>query len=42
VPGDRDAGAHLVRHPGVDQVAFTGSTAAGRHIAETCSRLLRP
>lgn len=42
VPGGREIGAHLVRHPGVDKVAFTGSTAAGRQIAETCGRLLRP
>ncbi|WP_326568890.1 aldehyde dehydrogenase [Amycolatopsis rhabdoformis] len=42
VPGDREAGAHLVAHPGVDKVSFTGSTAAGRQIAETCGRLLRP
>jgi acyl-CoA reductase-like NAD-dependent aldehyde dehydrogenase len=31
-----------VSHPGVDKVSFTGSTAAGRTIAETCGRLLRP
>ena len=43
VPGSgRGAGAHLVSHPGVDKVAFTGSTPAGRSIAETCGRLLRP
>jgi acyl-CoA reductase-like NAD-dependent aldehyde dehydrogenase len=42
VPGDREVGAHLVGHPGVDKVSFTGSTAAGRAIAETCGRLLRP
>ncbi|MGW0822838.1 aldehyde dehydrogenase [Streptomyces sp. NPDC002845] len=42
VPGGREAGTHLVSHPGVDKVAFTGSTAAGRAIAETCGRLLRP
>ncbi|GAA1479800.1 aldehyde dehydrogenase [Gordonia sinesedis] len=42
VPGGREAGAHLVSHPGIDKVAFTGSTAAGRSIAETCGRLLRP
>jgi aldehyde dehydrogenase (NAD+) len=42
VPGGRDLGAYLVGHPGVDKVAFTGSTAAGRAIAETCGRLLRP
>ncbi|MET0821069.1 MAG: aldehyde dehydrogenase [Aeromicrobium sp.] len=42
VPGGREAGAHLVSQPGVDKVAFTGSTAAGRSIGETCGRLLRP
>jgi acyl-CoA reductase-like NAD-dependent aldehyde dehydrogenase len=42
VPAGREAGAHLVAHAGVDKVAFTGSTAAGRVIAETCGRLLRP
>ncbi len=42
VPGDREAGAHLVAHPGVDKVAFTGSTGAGRAIGEVCGRLLRP
>lgn len=42
VPAGRADGAHLVSHPGVDKVAFTGSTAAGRAIGETCGRLLRP
>ena len=42
VPAGRDVGAYLVAHPGVDKVAFTGSTAAGRSIAEVCGRLLRP
>ncbi|MBJ7337537.1 aldehyde dehydrogenase [Mycolicibacterium sp.] len=42
VPGGRDVGAYLVSHPGIDKVSFTGSTAAGRAIAETCGRLLRP
>jgi aldehyde dehydrogenase (NAD+) len=42
VPAGREVGAHLVAHPGVDKVAFTGSTAAGRSIAEVCGRLLRP
>ncbi|WP_395311419.1 aldehyde dehydrogenase [Mycobacterium sp. AMU20-3851] len=42
VAGGPTAGAHLVSHPGVDKVAFTGSTAAGRIIAEACGRLLRP
>ncbi|GAB2961588.1 aldehyde dehydrogenase [Amycolatopsis acidiphila] len=42
VPGGRELGAYLIAHPGVDKVSFTGSTAAGRAIAETCGRLLRP
>ena len=42
IPAGREAGEHLVTHPGVDKVAFTGSTAAGRRIAELCgSRLKR-
>jgi len=42
VPGGVDAGKHLVSHPGVDKVSFTGSTVAGRIIGEVCGRLLRP
>lgn len=42
VPGAVAAGVHLVSHPGVDKVSFTGSTAAGRMIGEVCGRLLRP
>jgi aldehyde dehydrogenase (NAD+) len=42
IPGGRDLGAYLVSHPGIDKVAFTGSTAAGRQIAQTCGQLLRP
>lgn len=42
VPGGREAGAYLVQHPGIDKVTFTGSSAAGRQIAEVCGRLLRP
>ena len=42
VPGGRELGAYLVSHPGVDKVGFTGSTRAGRSIAEVCGRLLRP
>ena len=33
VPGAGETGAALVGHPGVDKVAFTGSTAVGRAIA---------
>lgn len=42
VAADRDVGAYLVSHPGVDKVAFTGSTAAGRAIGRACGELLRP
>lgn len=42
VTGGADVGRYLVAHPGVDKVAFTGSTAAGRHIGRVCGELLRP
>src|SRR5258708_27393263 len=42
VAADRAVGAYLVSHPGIDKVAFTGSTPAGRSIAKTCSEMLRP
>ena len=42
IAADRAVGAYLVAHPGVDKVAFTGSTVAGRTIARTCGELLRP
>jgi betaine-aldehyde dehydrogenase len=42
VAADREVGERLVTHPGVDKVAFTGSTAAGRRIASLCGELLRP
>ncbi|MBA2956025.1 aldehyde dehydrogenase family protein [Nocardioides sp. MAH-18] len=41
VAAGREAGAHLVAHPGVDKVAFTGSTAAGRKIAAVCGEQLK-
>ncbi|MGY2028178.1 aldehyde dehydrogenase [Nocardia gipuzkoensis] len=41
LPGDRDIGAYLVAHPGVDKVSFTGSTAAGRQVAAACAPALR-
>ncbi|MFC5745799.1 aldehyde dehydrogenase [Actinomadura rugatobispora] len=37
IPADRDVSAHLVAHPGVDKVSFTGSTAAGRQVAAACA-----
>ncbi|MGY5045336.1 aldehyde dehydrogenase family protein [Streptomyces sp. 900105755] len=36
------AGEALLRHPGVDKVAFTGSTAVGRHVASTAGAALKP
>jgi len=42
VPGHREAADHLVNNPGVDKVSFTGSTGAGKRIAEVCgSRIAR-
>ncbi|MFZ0139685.1 MAG: aldehyde dehydrogenase, partial [Aeromicrobium sp.] len=41
VAAGREVGAHLVAHPGVDKVAFTGSTAAGRAIASVCGEQLK-
>jgi aldehyde dehydrogenase (NAD+) len=32
VTGDNDVAAHLVEHPDVDKVAFTGSTGVGKHL----------
>src|SRR5205085_2016512 len=38
IPGDGPTtGAHLVRHPGVDKVAFTGSTQTGSEIMRLAS-----
>ncbi|KQY47615.1 aldehyde dehydrogenase family protein [Cellulomonas sp. Root137] len=37
LPGYGDAGAALVDHPGVDKVAFTGSTEVGKKIAAAAS-----
>ncbi|HVB90714.1 MAG TPA: aldehyde dehydrogenase [Acidimicrobiales bacterium] len=38
--GGRAAGEHLVRHPDVDKIAFTGSSAVGRRIAGICGERL--
>ena len=38
IPGDGPTtGAYLVRHPGIDKVAFTGSTRTGGEIMRLCS-----
>ncbi len=36
ITADREVSELLVRHPGVDKITFTGSTAAGRKIASIC------
>ncbi|PAZ10190.1 betaine-aldehyde dehydrogenase [Streptomyces sp. SA15] len=36
------AGDALLRHPGVDKIAFTGSTAVGRHAASVAGESLKP
>ena len=36
VPSHREAADHLVNNPGVDKVSFTGSTLAGKRIAQVC------
>jgi betaine-aldehyde dehydrogenase len=42
VTGDgAGAGEALLQHPGVDLIAFTGSTAVGRHIAAEAGRQLK-
>jgi aldehyde dehydrogenase (NAD+) len=41
LPAGREVGEHLVRHPDVDKIAFTGSTVAGRKIASLCGEQLK-
>ena len=36
VPADREASDHLIHSEDIDKVSFTGSSAAGRHIASVC------
>jgi acyl-CoA reductase-like NAD-dependent aldehyde dehydrogenase len=40
--GDGAVGGHLAAHPGVDKVAFTGSTATGRKVAAAAAQNLNP
>jgi acyl-CoA reductase-like NAD-dependent aldehyde dehydrogenase len=39
--GDGDTGAALVDHPGIDKIAFTGSTAVGREIGAKAGKALK-
>ena len=41
ITGNGETGAALVDHPGVDKIAFTGSTAVGREIGAKAGRALK-
>ncbi|QLL05979.1 aldehyde dehydrogenase [Mycobacterium vicinigordonae] len=41
LPAGPQLGEALVRHPGVDKIAFTGSSATGRRIAALCGEQLK-
>lgn len=40
LPAGRETGAHLVAHPGIDKVAFTGSVGAGKAIMAAAAQNL--
>jgi acyl-CoA reductase-like NAD-dependent aldehyde dehydrogenase len=40
IPAGRETGDYLIRHPGIDKISFTGSSAAGRHIAAVAAERL--
>ncbi|PCF93474.1 benzaldehyde dehydrogenase [Vreelandella nigrificans] len=41
LPGGAEVGEALVRNPDVGMISFTGSTAVGEKIGETCGRMLK-
>ncbi|GAB2508244.1 aldehyde dehydrogenase [Nocardia heshunensis] len=41
LPAERETSEHLIAHPLVDKIAFTGSTAAGRRIAALAGEQLK-
>ena len=41
IPADRTVSEVLVRHPAVDKISFTGTTAAGKKIAAICGEQLK-
>ncbi|MGW2036042.1 aldehyde dehydrogenase [Streptomyces sp. NPDC001356] len=41
LPADRATSEYLISHPGIDKIAFTGSTGAGRAIAAIAGRQLK-
>ena len=40
IPAGRETGEYLIRHAGIDKISFTGSSAAGRHIAAVAAERL--
>lgn len=40
LPAGREVGDYLIRHAGIDKISFTGSTAAGKHIAGVAAQRL--
>ncbi|MBT8227378.1 MAG: aldehyde dehydrogenase [Dactylosporangium sp.] len=42
VTGGGKTGEHLVRHPQVDKIAFTGSTTTGRRVAALAAETVKP
>ena len=41
VAADREESEHLVRHPDVDKISFTGNSVVGRRIASICGEQLK-
>ena len=41
VPAGREVGEHLVTHPGVDKISFTGSSVGGKRIGGLCGERLK-
>ncbi|HMD46364.1 MAG TPA: aldehyde dehydrogenase [Acidimicrobiales bacterium] len=41
IPAGREVSEHLVTHPGVDKISFTGSSAAGKRIGGLCGERLK-
>ncbi|KAK6498219.1 hypothetical protein TWF506_004459 [Arthrobotrys conoides] len=39
--GDDNLGPWMTSHPGIDKISFTGSSATGRKVMESCSRTLK-
>jgi betaine-aldehyde dehydrogenase len=41
IPADREASEALVRHPSVDKISFTGSTATGKRVGAICAEQIK-